>query len=84
MSGGEWVNFLQAPTSFPQAPSYFEHSKKDVEGGGPGKKDVGTPRGFPLKRVFFFYSQNLLVLRPAQGLPVRQQRTRSPVPEHQA
>ena len=41
------VNYLQAPTSFPQAPSYFEHSQKDVEGGGPGKKDVGPALDFP-------------------------------------
>ena len=55
MSGGEGVNFLQAPTSFPQAPSYFKHSQKDVEGGGPGKKDVGPPHEFPLKRDHVFY-----------------------------
>ena len=35
---GEGVNFLQAPISFPQAPSYFKHSQKDVEGGVPAKK----------------------------------------------
>ena len=50
MSGGEGVNFPQAPTSFPQAPSYFKHSQKDPEGGGPDEKDLGTPRGFLLKR----------------------------------
>ena len=38
MSGGEGVNYLQASTSFPQAPSYFKHSQKDVEGEVPAKK----------------------------------------------
>ena len=47
---GEGVNFLQAPTSFPQAPSYFKYSQKDVEGGGPDIQDLGHPPGFPLKK----------------------------------
>jgi len=32
MSGGEGVNYLQAPTSFPQATSYFKHCPKKREG----------------------------------------------------
>ena len=66
MSGGEGVNFLQAPTSFPQAPSYFKHSQKDVEGGGPGKKDVGPPPWISFKKGSCF----CICFNPAQGSTV--------------
>ena len=44
--GGEGVSYFQAPTSFPQAPSHFKHSQKDVEGEGSRQKRCGTPPGF--------------------------------------
>ena len=47
---GEGGNFLQGPTSFPQAPSYFKHSQKDVEGGVPRKKDEGPPPWISFKK----------------------------------
>ena len=38
LRGGKGVNYLQAPRSFPQAPSYLKHSQKDLEGRVPAKK----------------------------------------------
>ena len=47
--GGEGVSYFQAPRSFPQAPSYFKHSQKDLEGGSRQQRSR-PPCGLPLKR----------------------------------